>query len=215
MKRILTSVAALLVVLVLPASAQAPPSKRAQVQADLANLLNQEVELKDHGKKIDARDRDETERNAALAKDIAAYDAEQKRLTEEDRRYVGTVTSHNAACGGTYADTAHVEKCNNRKRELDALQSTIIDRDAALAQRYGELNGRSTALQTDMDETARRKRENQASLERVSKAIAAKREVIRLFDISDLKKRELIGRDCASLGSPEAVKDCAARVFGQ
>ena len=100
MKRILTSVAALLVMLALPASAQAPQPKRVQVQADLANLLNEEAELKDQGKKIDARDRDETERNAALAKDIAAYDAEQKRLTEEDRRYVGTVTSHNAACGG-------------------------------------------------------------------------------------------------------------------
>jgi len=76
MKRVLTSAIALLVVLALPASAQVPQPKRAQVQADLANLLNQEVELKDHTKKIDARDRDETERNAALAKDIAAYDAE-------------------------------------------------------------------------------------------------------------------------------------------
>ena len=103
MKRLVIStfVTALLVVLALPAAAQTPPPKRAHVQADLANLLNQEVELKDQGKKIDARDRDETEKNAALAKDIAAYDAEQARLTEEDRRYVGTVTSHNAACGGT------------------------------------------------------------------------------------------------------------------
>ena len=218
MKRILTSAIALLVVLALPASAQAPPSKRAQVQADLANLLNQEVELKDQTKKIDARDRDETERNAALAKDIAAYDAEQKRLTEEDRRYVGTVTSHNAACGGTYADTAHVERCNNRKRELDAVQSTIIDRDAALAKRHQELDARSKELQKEMDETARRKRENKASLEKVMTAIAAKREVVRLLDdsvVGDLRKREQIGRTCADLPTIEQVKACAARPLSQ
>ena len=84
MKRFLiaTSVTALLIILALPASAQTPPPKRVQVQADLANLLNQEVELKEQGKKIDARDRDETDKNAALAKDIATYDAEQTRLTD-------------------------------------------------------------------------------------------------------------------------------------
>jgi hypothetical protein len=209
------SVAALLVMLALPAPGQTPPPNRAQLQADLANLQNEEVGLKEQSKRNDARDRAETERNTALAKDIATYDAEQARLTEEDRRYVSTVTSHNSTCGGTHSDQAYVNQCNNRKRDLDAWQSAIIGRDSALAQRYRELNGRSTALQTDMDETARRKSENQAALERVSKAIAAKREVIRLFDISDLKRRELIGRDCAGLGSAEAVKDCAARVFGQ
>ena len=220
MKRFLiaTSVTALLVMLALPAPAQTPPPKRAQVQADLANLLNQEVELKDQGKKIDARDRDETEKNTALAKDIAAYDAEQARLTEEDRRYVSTVTSHNAACGGSYADTAHVEKCNNRKRELDALQSTIVGRDAALAKRHGELDARSKELQKEMDETARRKGENKASLEKVVKAIAAKREVVRLLDdsvVSDLRKREQIGRNCADLPTIEQVKACAARPLSQ
>ena len=216
MKRFLiaTSVTASLVMLAPPAPAQTPPAKRAQVQADLANLLNQEVELKDQGKRIDARDRDETEKNAALAKDIAAYDAEQKHLTEEDRRYVSTVTSHNAACGGTYTDTAHVEKCNNRKRELDALQSAIVGRDAALAKRHGELDARSKELQKEMDETARRKRENKASLEKVVKAIAARREVIRLLDdsiVSDSRKREHIGRNCADLPTIEQVKACAAR----
>jgi chromosome segregation ATPase len=220
MKRFLIapSVTALLVMLVLPAAAQTPLPKRAQVQADLANLLNHEIELKDQGKKIDARDRDETEKNAALAKDIAAYDAEQARLTEEDRRYVSTVTSHNAACGGTYTDTAHVEKCNNRKRELDALQSTIIGRDAALAKRHGELDARSKELQTEMDDTARRKRENKASLEKAAKAIAAKREVVRLLDdsvVGDLRKREQIGRNCADLPTIEQVKACAARPLSQ
>ena len=220
MKRSLisTSVAALLVMLALPAPAQTPPPKRAQVQADLANLLNQEVELKDQGKRIDARDRDETEKNAALAKDIAAYDAEQTRLTEEDRRYVSTVTSHNAACGGTYTDTAHVERCNIRKRELDALQSTIIGRDAALAERHRKLDERSKELQKEMDETARRKGEHKASLEKVVKAIAAKREVVRLLDnsvVNDLRKREQIGRNCADLPTIEQVKACAARPLSQ
>jgi chromosome segregation ATPase len=212
------SVIALFVILALPAPAQTPSPKRAQVQADLANLLNQEVELKDQGKKIDARDRDETEKNAAIAKDIAAYDAEQTRLTEEDRRYVSTVTSHNAACGGTYTDTAHVEKCNNRKRELDALQSTIVGRDAALSERHRELDTRSKELQKEMDETARRKRENKTSLDTVAKAIAAKREVVRLLDdsvVSDLRKREQIGRNCADLPTVEQVKACAARPLSQ
>ena len=169
--------------LALPTLAQSPPPERAQVQADLANLLDQEIELKDQGKNNDAHDRDTKEKNAALAKDIAAYDAEQARLTEDDRRYVSAVTSHNAACGGTYKDKAHVEQCNTRKRDLDAWQSTIVERDAALAKRHGELDARSKELQKEIDETARRKRENKASLEKVAKAIAAKREFIRLDDL--------------------------------
>jgi chromosome segregation ATPase len=220
MKRLLisTSVTAFLVMLALPAPAQTPPPKRAQVQADLANLLNQEVELKEQSKKIDARDRDETEKNVALAKDIAAYDAEQARLTQEDRRYVNTVTSHNGRCGGTYTDKTHVDQCNNRKRDLDAWQSAIVGRDAALSKRHGELDARSKELQKEMDETARRKRENQASLQRVAKAIAAKREVVRLLDdsvVSDLRKREHIGRNCADLPTIEQVKACAAQPFSQ
>ena len=69
-----------------------------------------------------------------------------------------------------------------------------------------------------MDETARRKSENRASLEKVVKAIAAKREVVRLLDdsvVSDLRKREQIGRNCADLPTIEQVKACAARPFSQ
>jgi chromosome segregation ATPase len=219
MKRcvISTSVAALLAVVALPAMAQTPPPKRAQVQADLANLLAQEIELKDQGKNNDARDRDTIEKNAALAKDIAAYDAEQARLMEDDRRYVSTATSHNAACGGTYKDKAHVEQCNARKRDLDAWQSAIVERDAALAKRHGELDARSKELQKEIDETARRKRENKAALEKVAKAIAAKREFIRVDDtfLNDPRKREQIGRNCAELPTVEQVKACSARPFGR
>jgi chromosome segregation ATPase len=218
MKRcVISTFAAALLALALPAMAQIPPPKRAQVQADLANLLAQEIELKDQGKNNDARDRDTIEKNAALAKDIAAYDAEQARLREEDGRYVSTVASHNAACGGTYKDKAHVEQCNARKRDLDAWQSAIVERDAALAKRHGELDARSKELQKEIDETARRKRENKAALEKVAKAIAAKREFIRLDDtfLNDPRKREQIGRNCAELPTVEQVKGCAARPLGR
>jgi chromosome segregation ATPase len=209
MKRcVISTFAAALLALALPALAQVPPPKRAQVQADLANLLAQEIELKDQGKNNDARDRDTIEKNAALAKDIAAYDAEQARLMEDDRRYVSTATSHNAACGGTY---------KARKRDLDAWQSAIVERDAALAKRHGELDARSKELQKEIDETARRKRENKASLEKVAKAIAAKREFIRVDDtfLNDPRKREQIGRNCAELPTVEQVKACSARPFGR
>ena len=177
-------------------------------------MLNQEVELKDQGKKIDARDRDETERNAALAKDIAASDAEQKkRLTEEDRRYVGTVTSHNAACGGTYADTAHVERCNNRKHELDAVQSTIINRNSALAKRHGELDARSKELQKEMDETARRKRENKAWLREGSDGHRRQARgcpnCYESFRCRRLAQARAHGRNCADLPTIEQVKTFA------
>ena len=218
MKRcVISTFAAALLALALPVMAQIPPPKRAQVQADLANLLAQEIELKDQGKNNDARDRDTIEKNAALAKDIAAYDAEQARLMEDDRRYVSTATSHNAACGGTYKDKAHVEQCNARKRDLDAWQSAIVERDAALVKRHGELDARSKELQKEIDETARRKRENKASLEKVAKAIAAKREFIRVDDtfLNDPRKREQIGRNCADLPTVEQVKACAARPLGR
>ena len=218
MKRcVISTFAAALLALALPAMAQIPPPKRAQVQADLANLLAQEVELKDQGENLNARDRDTIEKNAALAKDIAAYDAEQARLMEDDRRYVSTATSHNAACGGAYKDKAHVEQCNARKRDLDAWQSAIVERDSALAKRHGELDARSKELQKEIDETARRKRENKASLEKVAKVIAAKREFIRVDDAfhNDPRKREQIGRNCADLPTVEQVKACSARPFGR
>jgi chromosome segregation ATPase len=200
---ILVFMTALLATSALPATAQAPPPKRAQVEADLANLLSQEAELKDQVSKIEARDRDETERNAALAKDIAAYEAEQARLTEDDRRYVGSVTSHNAACGGSFTDKAHVEQCNNRKRELEAQQAAITDRDAALAKRHGELTERSKELQNEMDDTARRKRETKASLDKIQKTVAARREFIRLDEsfLADPRKRDQFGRTCADLAA--------------
>jgi chromosome segregation ATPase len=219
MKRLANSMfmSVLLATLALPAPAQAPPPKRAQVEADLANLLSQEAELKDQASKIEARDRDETEKNAALAKDIAAYEAEQARLAEDDRRYVGSVTGHNAACGGSFADKARVEQCNNRKRELEAQQTAITDRDAALAKRHGELTERSKELQKEMDDTARRKRETKASLDRVARTVAARREFIRLDEtmLAEPRKREHFGRTCADLASVEQVKACAARSFAR
>jgi len=219
MKRLANSMfmSVLLATLALPAPAQAPPPKRAQVEADLANLLSQEAELKDQASKIETRDRDETEKNAALAKDIAAYEAEQARLTEDDRRYVGSVTGHNAACGGSFADKARVEQCNNRKRELEAQQAAITDRDAALAKRHGELTERSKELQKEMDETARKKRETKASLDRIARTVAARREFIRLDEsfLADPRKREHFGRTCADLASVEQVKACAARSFAR
>ena len=219
MKRLANSMfmSVLLATLALPAPAQAPPPKRAQVEADLASLLSQEAELKDQASKIETRDRDETEKNAALAKDIAAYEAEQARLTEDDRRYVGSVTGHNAACGGSFADKARVEQCNNRKRELEAQQTAITDRDAALAKRHGELTERSKELQKEMDETARKKRETKASLDRIARTVAARREFIRLDEsfLADPRKREHFGRTCADLASVEQVKACAARSFAR
>jgi chromosome segregation ATPase len=203
--------------LVLPAAAQAPPPKRAQVEADLANLLKQEAELKEQTAQIDARDRSEAERNAALAKDISGYEAEQARLAEDDRRYVAAVTSHNAACGGSFADKAHVEKCNERKRELETQQTGITDRDVALAKRHGELTERSKELQKEMDETARKKRETKASLDRTAKAVAARREFIRLDEtmLAEPRKREHFARTCADLATAEQVKACGARSFAR
>ena len=77
---------------------------------------------------------------------------------------------------------------------------------------------RSETLETDKEETARRKLENAASLQGVTEAIAAKREVIRLLDdafLNDLRKREQIGRNCADLPTIEQVRACAARPFRQ
>jgi chromosome segregation ATPase len=208
---------ALLATLALPAAAQPPVSKRAQVEADLANLLKQEAELKEQSAQIDARDRGEADRNAALAKDIAGYEAEQARLAEDDRRYVGAVTSHNSACGGSFADKAHIEKCNERKRELEVQQAAITDRDAALAKRHGELTERSKELQKQMDETARKKRETKASLDKIVRAVAARREFIRLDEtmIAEPRKRKHFGRICADLPTVEQVKACGARSFAR
>ena len=75
MKRLAISMlmTALLATLAVPLPAQAPPPKRAQVEADLANLLSQEAELKDQASKIETRDRDETEKNAAAEATGIAY----------------------------------------------------------------------------------------------------------------------------------------------
>src|SRR5262245_13175891 len=207
----------LLATLALPVAAQSPQSKRAQVEGDLANLLKQEAELREQSAQIDARDRGEADRNAALAKDIAGYETEQAKLAEEDRRYVGAVTSHNAACGGSFADKAHVEKCNERKRELEVQQAAVTDRDTALAKRHGELTERAKELQKEMDETARRKRETKASLDKAVKTIAARREFIRLDEtmIAEPRKREHFGRTCADLATAEQVKACGARSFAR
>src|SRR5262245_43397790 len=65
------SVGLLLGMLALPATAQTPTSKRAQVEGDLANLLKQESELKEQSAQIDASDCGEGVRNAARKKELS------------------------------------------------------------------------------------------------------------------------------------------------
>ena len=212
-----TSVTLLFAVLALSAPAQTPPPKRAQLQADLANLEIKEIDLKEQRKRNEARERKEKEEDTAIAKGWEEYEKDNARFQEENRRHEQTWTTHRAECKGTFTDPDHVRKCNERARGLNAWDKALDGRKTAVTTRYGELDGRRAKLKTDKAETVERKRKNKADLEEVEKKIAAKREAIRIDDsfLNDPRRRKSFGEKCAELQSAEAIKDCAARVFGQ
>ena len=123
-----TSVTLLFAVLALSAPAQTPPPKRAQLQADLANLEIKEIELKEQRKRNEARERKEKEEETMIAKGWEEYEKDNARFEENDRRHKDAVATHKARCSGTFKDPVHVRQCNDRKRDLDAWDS-VLDRD--------------------------------------------------------------------------------------
>jgi chromosome segregation ATPase len=190
----------------------------AELQAQLATTLGQEVNLKAAQSSLEQRMKDSDAQALAIAPQIDAWKAASARFADEAARYGQAVASHNARCQGTSPDAAFVNQCNNRKRDLDAWQQAAIARQQAIESQRVSLGSRVESIKERYQRAHAQHEQNAPLLQAMATKAAALQETIRRLRLDDSflqdpRDRDRISRGCLGLSSLEAQVECMKKVF--
>jgi chromosome segregation ATPase len=195
---------------------------RAATVAKLANLENKENALKNQAASLAKREEQEAKDEAALNADLAAQAERVARVEAEFARHDAEVTAHNSRCHGTFEDAVFVNRCNQRKADLDAWGAALTGRIEAVNKAADVLDERDEDLVRRKADTKAQIAANTTALAQVAEEMAVLRKEVRRLKfaenfLDDPRARVEAGRHCGSIPdwNIEAIKDCADKVFGE
>jgi chromosome segregation ATPase len=190
----------------------------AELQAELATVQGQEVDLKASQSRLEQRMKDLDDQAEALKPRIEQWKAASSRSADEAARYSQAVATHNGHCAGTFTDPVFVNQCNNRKRDLDAWQSAASQRQALVESQRTELASHLESIRARYQEVQARHDENAATLRSLGDKRAVLRQTIDRLHVDDsflkdLRARDRISHWCLGLTNVESQVECMKQVF--
>ena len=201
-----------------PATAQDKQQVKAELVAQIANLQGTEINLKNAAAAIAKQATSLNEQQAVLKPQFEAWNSAREAIVNETARYHTEVDTHNSRCDGAFSDQAHVNICNNKKRDLDAWKAAAIRRAAQNNLTRASLVEQAQTIVRKRNEMVSAHTSNSQALAKVAGQIATLQEAVRKLNLDDSflndpRARQQLSVNCMAISDIEERVECMKRIF--